>query len=223
MFWATLCALLIASYPALNGSLSLTPTWQYSADQLSIAGDVFIAVGSAMVGAPAIAFSLIMFALQTNIERMPHSRFFQFSFDVKLLVLFGTAVFLSLVVASSPLWILFIVSHVLATDVVICSTVLAVACIYAAYARSLLLVNPIRQLQAILCDVRGAFSRWSHLAELASPLLQPKQQRCDEGDTSADLGRLTYFQLNSSWTTTGTNAVSHAISFAQRFTERRDY
>jgi len=37
---------------------------------------LFLTIGGALIGATAIAFSLIMFAMQVNIERMPFGLFF---------------------------------------------------------------------------------------------------------------------------------------------------
>ena len=43
---------------------------------------LFLTLGGALIGATAIAFSLIMFAMQVNVERMPHGLFRKFSSDV---------------------------------------------------------------------------------------------------------------------------------------------
>jgi hypothetical protein len=50
---------------------------------------LFLTLGSALMGAAAIAFSLIMFAMQVNVERMPHGLFRKFSSDGKLLGAFA--------------------------------------------------------------------------------------------------------------------------------------
>ena len=49
----------------------------------------FATLGGALIGAAAIAFSLIMFAMQVNVERMPHGLFRKFSSDWKLLGAFA--------------------------------------------------------------------------------------------------------------------------------------
>jgi hypothetical protein len=46
---------------------------------------LLVALGSALIGATAIAFSLIMFAMQINVVRMPYDLFRKFSSDLKLL------------------------------------------------------------------------------------------------------------------------------------------
>ncbi len=43
--------------------------------RFAVLQNVLAAVGSALTGAAAVAFALIVFALQVNIERMPHALF----------------------------------------------------------------------------------------------------------------------------------------------------
>jgi uncharacterized membrane protein len=45
-------------------------------------------VSGALIGSAVIAFSLVMFAMQVNVERMPHGLFFRFSSDKRIMLLF---------------------------------------------------------------------------------------------------------------------------------------
>lgn len=55
-----------------------------------------LGVGSALIGAAAIVASLVLFAMQVNVERMPHGLFRRLSSDPKLLSYFALAFVLDL-------------------------------------------------------------------------------------------------------------------------------
>lgn len=65
---------------------------------------LFLNMGSALIGAAAIAFSLVMFAMQVNVERMPHGLFQTLSEDVRILAAFVSAFLLAIFVACISLW-----------------------------------------------------------------------------------------------------------------------
>src|SRR5262245_58061172 len=46
---------------------------------------LLLALGAALIGAAAIVSSLVLFAMQVNVERMPHALFRRLSPDVRLL------------------------------------------------------------------------------------------------------------------------------------------
>ena len=60
-------------------------------------------VGSALIGAAAIAFSLVMFAMQVNVERMLHGLFQKLSSDRKILAAFLGSFLLAIFVACMSL------------------------------------------------------------------------------------------------------------------------
>jgi uncharacterized membrane protein len=59
--------------------------------------------GAALIGAATIAFSLVVFAMQINVERMPHGLFRQLSSDKRLLGSFLGSFLTALVVAGTTL------------------------------------------------------------------------------------------------------------------------
>src|ERR1700722_12154663 len=59
---------------------------------------LIMTVGAALLGATAIAFSFIMFAMQVNVERMPHGLFRKFSGDQCLMSAFALTFFMAIVV-----------------------------------------------------------------------------------------------------------------------------
>jgi hypothetical protein len=57
--------------------------------QLGILRSLFLTLGGALIGAAAIVSSLVLFAMQVNIERMPHGLFRRLSADPRLLSAFA--------------------------------------------------------------------------------------------------------------------------------------
>ena len=99
-------------------------------------------VGSALIGATAIVASLVLFATQVNVERLPHGLFHRLSKDHKLLGAFGLAFILAIVVTTLSTFI----DHGKLAIVVIIALLAIVFILYLflyAYGRALDLINPL--------------------------------------------------------------------------------
>ena len=82
-------------YPKIN---NVVVSYFVIGDRIDGLQTLFLALGGAMIGAIAIAFSLIMFAMQINVERIPYGLFRKFSTDSKLLGLFVIVFFLAITI-----------------------------------------------------------------------------------------------------------------------------
>lgn len=181
--------------------------------------------GGTLVGAAAIVSSLVMFAMQVNVERMPHGLFRRLSEDLKLLGAFAGAFILAIGVAA-----LSVVTEQSRLAVVVLAagwgiTFILVLFLYA-YRRALTLINPLQQLGIVIADARKDLRSWDQRAQRAAPLLEPKElpkATPSPHDSTHDLTRTTYFQLNAHWTQGARRAVRHAMSFARRYAEQGDY
>ena len=120
--------------------------------------------GSALIGAAAIVTSLVLFAMQVNVERMPHGLFRRLSEDRKLLGAFTVAFVLAIGVAA-----LSTVAEQAKLAVVLVSSGWAIFLILGlflyAYRRALRLINPLEQLQILLDDTRKELRRRARRAE----------------------------------------------------------
>ena len=133
---------------------------------------LLITVGAALVGASAIAFTLVMFAMQVNVERMPHGLFRKFSSDFKLLSAFGITFLLAIVICVLSLipdkyWVAW------AVLISFWGTVLILVFFVYGYRRALRLISPTEQLAIIIADARRDFKVHIRRAERARPLLRP--------------------------------------------------
>lgn len=181
---------------------------------------LFVSLGGALIGATAIAFSLIMFAMQVNVERMPHGLFRKFSSDLKLLSSFGVTFALAMVIT--------ILSLIPDDSWVTISLLVAVWCVnlivlflLIAYRRALSLISPTEQLAILVTDTKINLKKWNKAAQRALPLLKG-----DEDDIQRpkyDIERNTYFHLYPHWTENTLRAIAHCFSFAQRYAEQGDH
>jgi hypothetical protein len=182
-------------------------------------------VGGALIGAAAIITSLVLFAMQVNIERMPHGLFRRLSADRKLLGAFALAFVLAIGVAAMST----VVDQARLAQVVLAASwavvLVSISFMYA-YRRALVLINPLQQLGFLIQDTRKELQAWARRAQRAMPLLE-----CDESasarssalDSTHDLARTAFFQINNRWTDGTKRAVRHAMSFARRYAEQGDY
>ena len=180
--------------------------------------------GSALIGAAAIVTSLVLFAMQVNVERLPHGLFRHFSQDRKLLGTFASTFVLAIGVASSST-----VAERPWLAIVLISAFWAVLFILYlflfAYRRALRLINPLGQLQILLDATRKDLRRWGRRADRATPLLESDEEPPaipPHARPTPNAPRTTFFQINPHWTATAARNVQHAMSIARRNAEHGD-
>ncbi|SMF28566.1 hypothetical protein [Desulfovibrio gilichinskyi] len=179
--------------------------------------DLFLSLGCALLGSSAIAFSFMMFAMQVNIERLPHGLFHKFSSDRKLLFYLTGSLGLAISIASlsmipaSP-WATFAVANSAIGTTAIFVFFLC------GYKRALYLINPSKQLEIILNNTQKGFQTWKKRSERARPLFS-----LTENNSSVDIPLRAYFDIHSFWTREAVTACNHAIAFANKYSARGDY
>jgi truncated hemoglobin YjbI len=187
---------------------------------------LILTIGGALIGATAIAFTLVMFAIQVNIERMPHGLFRKLSSDRYLLGAFGITFLLAITIATLSMipdksWV------AVAVYGTVWGTFLVLGLFLYAYRRALSLINPIQQLNFIVEATQKDFRRWVRNAQHAAPILEEiSNEHADptlETQSTYDLERFKYFQINPHWSNQAQNAILHAITFARRYAEDGDY
>lgn len=187
---------------------------------------LFVTLGGSLVGAAAIAFSLVMFAMQVNVARMPHGLFRKFSSDPRLLGAFATTFLLAIAVATLSL-IQDRSRLAVAMLIAVWGTVLILILFLYAYRRALSLVSPTQQLALVVADAHRDLRAWVRRSQRATPLLERSDQQNAERESplrsTHDLPRVTYFQLNPHWTAVAQKAILHSISFARRYAEEGDH
>lgn len=195
-----------------------------TANKLSDLRSLLLALGGALIGATAIAFTLIMFAMQVNVERMPYGLFRKLSRDAQIMGAFIITFTLAIAVASISLipdesWV--------ATAILSSAwgTIFVLLLFLYAYKRALTLINPIKQLSIMIKDADNSMKTWLQRLERIAPLFEGKVT--PEGDerpkSTHDLTRLKLFQANPGWTSSAEQAIRYAMSFATRYAEQGDH
>jgi len=183
-------------------------------------------LGGALVAAAAISFSLVVLALQVNVERMPHGLFWRFSSDVRIMAAFVGTLTLAIGIAFSSL--VQDANLVAATAVaVFWAIVWMFLLIGYAYRRALYLINPIQQLSMVFSDTQKNMLLWRKKIEYARPLMKGAATIYDgeKRDTELrfDALRAAYLQANPGWANELTRATDYAVSYIKRFTQSGDY
>ena len=172
-------------------SLVLAPTLQrvlepYFASEGRLAGfaTVIVTLGGALVGATAIAFSVVMFAVQINFARIPHGLFRKLSSDRRLLGYFiGTFI---LAIGVTTLSLLLQKSWLAITVLsAVWATALIPLLFICAYRRALSLIDPSQQLGLLTEDANREMRAWVHRAQRAAPLLEPEEPKEDGATDSS--------------------------------------
>ena len=185
---------------------------------------LFVTLGGALLGGAAIVSSLVLFAMQVNVERMPHGLFRRISADRRLLSAFAATFLLAVFVATLSL---IPDAHMIGAAVYAAcwTTGLVLILFLYVYRRALILINPIRQLGFVIAKVRREFRAWVRRARRAAPLLggQPQASTRDDDRAQHDTARLAYFQANPGWTEGAKQGIRYAVSLARRYAEHGDH
>lgn len=233
--WKTVC-LLIMCFSLFFCLLFVTPFYSFQIQSLLVVyfqnesaveslRFLFLSVGSALFGSAALVTSLVMFALQVNISRMPFSLFGRFSKDRKLLIalalVFTGGVFIASLSVFTVLENLAVVIYLSLCTV---STVLILV-VYS-YRRVLALINPIQQLKILADDVRKDLKLWSRRARRMSrwfDQLSINDVRRKSPEHNRSLSMVAFFKQYHYWADRTQQAIKYAILFSRYYAEQRDY
>lgn len=200
------------------------------ASQITTSGisALLLALGAALIGAAALAFTLVMFAMQVNVERLPHGLFRRFSTDTQLLSYFVAMFAIALGVTLSSL-IASIISVGIAILLALWACLLITGLLWTTYRRALLLISPWAQLQLMVASTARHLQRSVRRARMLKPLMNHQANADDDPQppfghkADFDAARGTIFHLDPNWAAEAHRAVSFAVSFAARFAEVGDY
>lgn len=178
---------------------------------------LFLGLGCALVGATALVFTIILFAMQVNVGRMPTPLFTRFANDKRLLTVFIATLMLSIGVAALSLSNLPDFSHWLIAAA-LWATAVTVAGFIFAYKRAISLTNPASQMQHLVKATNANLRRWGKLADASVDLLGAAPE-----DTTFDPRRLAFFTLNKGWDQEAKGLCEQILSYGSRLSEVGDH
>lgn len=191
-------------------------------DRLTAIETLLVTVGGSLIGATAIVSAMVVYALQVNVERMPHALFRRLSADPRLSIAFVGTFSLATLVASLSM----IVTQqdvVLPLFVALWSLVLVLTLFGYAYRRTLDLVNPSFQLIYIVKNAQKGLERWEKYAERISRSASPKSSVDDSSHSSLDIPRLQLFHKFPYWTQEAEEALFFASNLASHYAGKGDF
>ncbi|MDD2906912.1 MAG: hypothetical protein PHH41_07595 [Sulfurimonas sp.] len=174
-------------------------------DTLKSLQAIFLSVGSALIGSTAIIFSIILFTLQVNNERVPHDIFIKLSRDKKLFAAFIFTLILSISIATFSLlsakYALYTIQFAILFLVFILS-----GFIYS-YTRALKLISPIYQLETIVKNANDDLFSWSKKYE----------------KNKNNLSKYDFFLNNPYWADNAKQDIVYCNAYAKKLIEKNDY
>lgn len=166
---------------------------------------IFLSVGSSLIGSTAIIFSIIIFTLQVNNERVPYGVFIKLSRDKKLFASFIIALIFSLsVVIFSFLSEKYVLYTIQAS---ILFFVLILSCFIYSYRRALDLISPIFQLESISKHAKDDLLKWSKEYE----------------NSKKNISKYEFFNSNPSWADVAKQNIIYCNAYAKKLIEKNDY
>jgi hypothetical protein len=184
---------------------------------------LLLTLGGSILGAVAIVSSLVLFALQVNIERVPDGLFRRLSADAPLMLAFGATFALAITVS---LFSLIPNTDWLAVTVYCCGwAILVTGFLFVfSYRRALQLISPSEQLKILTKRSASSLRRWMARARRARPLMEntePQYRR--RSATAHDMSKLAYLRLNPQWTFESSKGIQNAVAYVRRYGEHGDY
>lgn len=220
IFFSVLC--LLATSLTVVASALQQQIGEIDKDRLTAIETLLVTVGGSLIGATAIVSAMVVYALQVNVERMPHALFRRLSADPRLSLAFvGTFSLATLVAALSM-----IVTQqdvVLPLFVALWSLVLVLSLFGYAYRRTLDLVNPSFQLTYIVKNAQKGLERWEKYAERISRSASTNSAVDDSSNSSLDIPRLQLFQSFPYWTQRADEALFFASNLASHYAGKGDF
>lgn len=193
--------ILIYAISIINTTIEYIP----DAETLKSLQAIFLSVGSALIGSTAIIFSIILFTLQVNNERVPYNVFKKFSTDKKLFTSFLFALVFSVFVAIFSFLSAKYTLYTIQASILL--FVLILSCFIYSYRRALDLISPIFQLESIVKHAKYDLLKWSKEYE----------------NNKKNISKYEFFNSNPSWSDVVKQNIIYCNAYAKKLIEKNDY
>ncbi|MBS1145167.1 MAG: hypothetical protein H6R14_2573 [Proteobacteria bacterium] len=203
--------------PALQAEIG-----ELDKDRLTAVETLLVTVGGSLIGATAIVSAMVVYALQVNVERMPHALFRRLSSDLRLMLAFVGTVLLACLIASLAM----VVTQnevVLPLFTALWSLILVLILFGYAYRRTLDLVNPSFQLNYIVKRAQQDLARWEKFADKALPAVAQPKAAEDRPGSTFDAPRLKLLLQFPQWTGSADESLFYAASLASHYASKGDF
>jgi hypothetical protein len=215
--------ILAASISAISRSSGCLASYFSTPSKLTGLQNFLVALGGAFVGGTAITASLVLFAMQVNVERLPHGLFHRLSSDTKLLWAFALSFALAVAVGASSLLPERYIALALPGSLL--ATLFVLRLYLFSYRRSLSLISPKEQLEHITRGVLRNLNAWSKRADHGSYILRLRlaAEGHQLGPRDYDSARIEFFDANPGWHSSVLEGLTNAIAVGRRSASVGDY
>ena len=193
--------ILIYAIVIINTTIEYIP----DSETLKSLQSIFLNVGSALIGSTAIIFSIILFTLQVNNERVPYNVFKKLTTDKKLFVSFLFALVFSVSTAIFSFLSAKYALYTIEASILFFSLILG-SFLYS-YARALDLISPIFQLESIVKHAKDDLLKWSKEYE----------------NSKKNISKYEFFNSNPSWADVAKQDIIYCNAYAKKLIEKNDY
>ena len=214
---------IVASIKAISRGSGSLGSYFSTAAKLSALQNFLVALGGAFVGGTAITASLVLFAMQVNVQRLPHGLFHRLSSDTKLLAAFALSFALAVAVCASSLLPGSYIALALPGSLL--ATLFVLRLYLFSYRRSLSLISPKQQLEHITGAVLHSLTAWSKRADHGSHIIRERlaAEGHELGPRDYDSARIEFFDANPGWYTAVLEGITNAIAVGRRSASVGDY
>lgn len=181
---------------------------------------LLITVGGALLGASAIAFSMVMFTMQVNIERLPQTLFQKISGDIRIKLAFLGTFVVAILTGSASLIPETTLAH-RAILAIIWGPLFAVLMLLYAYRRALKLINPYEQLSELERIAQKDLDYWNKQATRGARRLKVLGY-VEESGSDFDTARFHYFDSNRHWLNDIFVIVRNSLTIASHYNSKDD-
>nr|WP_129502260.1 hypothetical protein [Malaciobacter halophilus] len=190
-------------------------------EKLKLLTTFYITTGAALIGITVLVFTLVMFAMQVNVERMPHGLFHKLSNDKKIVFCFFGTFFIAILISSLSIIPIQISNILIASILIYLFSIITIIIFFIySYKRALLLINPIQQLNIITHDVNKDIKFWM---KAYNRLSKNKEENLNNIKISQDINKLNFLNNNPKWLTKSKQSLKYAMSFVYKYSEHGDY
>lgn len=218
-----LCLLLVAFMASMTLAFIFKDGFQAAVDAALNEDDIanlLLTLGGALATASAIVFSLIIYSVQVNVERLPHRLFQRFGFDIPLIASFIVTFAISIAVAVSILFL----NYETTPFILICTfwgiTTIGAMFLFA-FKRALALVNPLLQIFRVQKHAERNMQWWGKFFDRFT--LRWPQENTEAPHDRRDPERAAALRLHGYWTNHIQSDVEQLVAISSRSAEIGDH
>ncbi|CAH6907736.1 conserved membrane hypothetical protein [Vibrio chagasii] len=182
---------------------------------------LLLTIGGALIGFTAIVFTMLLFSLQTNIQRLRYLDFHKFSTDKNIFIQLLSCFLIAITIAGSSL----VKNQNIQGQTLVIAVwliLLFIVLLYQSYKRALILVSPIEQINLILSYSSKQHNKWDKAIQRALVVNRFSESAPLQEQTDIDSLRYAYVSAYPEQKQVPNNAVDSLCVMAKTYADLND-